>query len=688
MEHKSNSEVIVGQDGQPLCQELEVSLCPPPSGRLEYMPTGAGYPSPLTLAACRPRWDDFEDLGETVAEMSQCLIDKDGQLEGVTLKGGTLPKEKDTAQIVVLPPNDDTVFLSKSEFPGGPYAPGTRENPINPSDAPTKASHTAMRPEAAEPIDEAVMLGHFSDALSEMAKSLMDLEDGYFKALREVIIEMERALRDISRIDAHYVSQVVTVMASWQEVVQTAATHMENADLTIYLAHREDARRVTREYVATVIKACEERDATHTDEAEVWKQVIKSGDPEDPVICLLDATHWVAHAQAERAVDAFLKKIKETLHKHVPVTAQEPLIANTLSTTFQFQMSVWQMVGDKCIHPLWAKHSNLCGMAGIVQAIVETFPNNCTIMFPQAPTPAESFSATFRPVSSEEEDDDEPISQGIRRFESSTPMPSGHGPGCSGCSPAFISTPLLHGGHFILSSDRKEAPSSSLSAPPLEGEDPGLQPLDEDLDTGLDADDKGDGERNPGEGKDPNVDAAEIEILQGIINPGAYEQAPALPKSGEKRGSSHLQTSIGSNLSTEDLDAKDTCPKKKVSMPVKVASSNTSQWTDKDLDVVRQIHYKTDLDCFQTYRRNKITPADLSTINTKDHSAYIEIAKVHPGTVIKKSVFNVATYRQVLRLKGDDTSKFNREVGAAFKKLAKGSRVPNTEKVAIDHVPT
>ena len=87
-----------------------------------------------------------------------------------------------------------------------------------------------------EPVDEVAMLGHFSDALSEMAESLMDLEDGYFKALREVIIKTERALWDISRIDAHYVSQVVTVMASWQEVVQTAATHMENTNLTIYLA--------------------------------------------------------------------------------------------------------------------------------------------------------------------------------------------------------------------------------------------------------------------------------------------------------------------------------------------------------------------------------------------------------------------------------------------------------------------
>ena len=79
-------------------------------------------------------------------------------------------------------------------------------------------------------------------------------------------------------------------------------------------------------------------------------------------------------------------------------------------------------------------------------------------------------------------------------------------------------------------------------------------------------------------------------------------------------------------------------------------------------------------------------PADLSTINTKDHSAYINIAKVHHGTVIKKSVFSVGAYRQVLWLKGSDTSKFDKEVGATFKKSAKGSRVPDTEKVAIDRI--
>ena len=79
-------------------------------------------------------------------------------------------------------------------------------------------------------------------------------------------------------------------------------------------------------------------------------------------------------------------------------------------------------------------------------------------------------------------------------------------------------------------------------------------------------------------------------------------------------------------------------------------------------------------------------PADKSTINTNDHSAYLEVARVDPGSVIKNSVFGVDAYRKVLQLKGGDTSKFDREVKATFKKSAKGSWVPDTDKVAIDHI--
>ena len=103
-------------------------------------------------------------------------------------------------------------------------------------------------------------------------------------------------------------------------------------------------------------------------------------------------------------------------------------------------------------------------------------------------------------------------------------------------------------------------------------------------------------------------------------------------------------------MSGEDLDAKDARNKKKGLKPIKGMSSNTGQWTEEDIDVVCQIRYKTDLDQFQTYRPNKIKPEELNTINMVDHSTYIVVAKVDISTIIKKSVFSVATYREVLRL--------------------------------------
>ena len=303
--------------------------------------------------------------------------------------------------------------------------------------------------------DEAIILGYFSDTLSEMAASIMGLENGYFKALHEVIIKTEKALRDMSRIDAHYVSHMVTVMTAWQEVVQTAASHMEGVNIATYLAHWEDVQRAMKEYVTAVIQAHEECDTAHVEEQGKQKEAIKADDFQDPVICLLHITHKAACAQAEKAIDVFLASIKSTLHKHVPANAQGPLIANALSTAFQFQMSVWCMIGEECICPMWAKHSDWCGLAGIVQAIVETFPKNCALMFPPAPAPvpSKSFSSTFRPALSDENNDNEDDTLGAKgfcRFETSSTAPSISGHGSAGGfsrTPSFTSTstPLPNG---------------------------------------------------------------------------------------------------------------------------------------------------------------------------------------------------------------------------------------------------
>ena len=167
---------------------------------MEYTSTERGHPAPLTLAASPPGWDDYLDLGETVTEMAHHLMEEDGQQAKTPPKAGTTPKQKDITQVKALPPSDDNTMLPDSAFPSFGLAGSSCDNPIHLSDV-TDALALGSHPmKDTEMEDEAAVLSHFSDALSEMAASIMDLENGYFKALHEVIIETEKALHDMSHV--------------------------------------------------------------------------------------------------------------------------------------------------------------------------------------------------------------------------------------------------------------------------------------------------------------------------------------------------------------------------------------------------------------------------------------------------------------------------------------------------------
>ena len=303
---------------------------------------------------------------------------------------------------------------------------------------------------------------------------------------------------------------------------------------------------------------------------------------------------------------------------------------------------------------MWVRHSHWCGLAGIVQAIVEMFPKNCALMFPPPPVPmpSESFSSTFRPASSDEDDnnDDDMLgAKSFRRFDTSSPVPSISGCGSTGgfsCTPSFASNPLPHGGAFCLASDPKEMPSSAAGTPPGNERMGGRGLFDEELDMALEADDEADADKEPAEDvRDKlEIDPEEVQMLKQIIKPATGSQPSTAPKSGDKRGSTHLDGGSGSSDSSgEDLDAsRGTQAKKKTSMPTK--ASHPNQWSEEDIDIMHQIRYKTDLQHFQTYCTNKIDPADLASINTRDHSAYLEVVRADPGSVIKKSVFSMAAY--------------------------------------------
>ena len=263
---------------------------------------------------------------------------------------------------------------------------------------------------------------------------------------------------------------------------------------------------------------------------------------------------------------------------------------------------------------MWAKHSNWCGLASIVQAIVEMFPKNCALMFPSplAPMPPKSFSSTFRPTSSDEDDgnDNVPGSLNFRCFDTSSPTGSTRG---FSHTPSFASTPLLHGGAFHLAGDPKGMPSSATGAPPGDEGAGGQGLFDEGLDMALEANNEANVDKEPTEdiGDELDIDPEEVQILKQIIKPAAGSEPSTMPKLDNKRGSTHLDGSSGSSDSSgEDLDAsRGTWAKKKTLMPTKVSHPN--QWSEDDINIVHQIRYKTDLQCFQTYHTNKIDPLTL-----------------------------------------------------------------------------
>ena len=205
------------------------------------------------------------------------------------------------------------------------------------------------------------------------------------------------------------------------------------------------------------------------------------------------------------------------------------------------------MVGEECVCPVRTSHLDWCGLAGIVKAIVETFPKNCALMFPPSLVPAAtpSFTSTFKPASSNEDDDDDTLGSGrdFRRFDTSTPTPVDGGRGSTsafGGAPSFSSSSLPYGSAFIMASDNIEACSG---APPIfkaEQGDHNRGNANDELDLGVEANDDGDGNKGM-EGEavaGPRVDPNEVEMLKKIIKQyllaSSHLLLPSLAASGAR----------------------------------------------------------------------------------------------------------------------------------------------------------
>ena len=202
VERNAKGQILMNPGGKPICQEITITLVAH-GKKMQY--TDPNGPMPLTMAGCHPSWDDYLDLVETVNEMANRLIAEDAQkgVEAPTV--GVTPQQQGASFIAPIPPADSVMF-SAAAFPGDQTAGSSRDNPVHLSDTNDMSTSGGCLGKDTDAEDDAAVLGHFSDALREIANSIMGLEEGYFKALCEVINETERALRDVSHIDAHYVS--------------------------------------------------------------------------------------------------------------------------------------------------------------------------------------------------------------------------------------------------------------------------------------------------------------------------------------------------------------------------------------------------------------------------------------------------------------------------------------------------
>ena len=118
VERNSKGQIMLGQTRKAICQELTIKLVT--SGKkMQY--TNPNGPSPLTLAGCHPGWDDYLDLGESVSEMAQRLMEEDAQQGAATSTAGATPQLVGTTLITPIPP-DHTVMVTATEFLGGQSA--------------------------------------------------------------------------------------------------------------------------------------------------------------------------------------------------------------------------------------------------------------------------------------------------------------------------------------------------------------------------------------------------------------------------------------------------------------------------------------------------------------------------------------------------------------------------------------
>ena len=194
------------------------------------------------------------------------------------------------------------------------------------------------------------------------------------KATREV-------LADINEIDTTYVDTVLMAMAKWQKDVTLTITDMYTDDCVVWDAKCNAIDEATQKFGETCKASCIKHAAAH----EARQRAVAEGDEKDPVIELLDQVLIKTKEAVNKAVEAFQKQFEEVLVPHVPAEHLPILVSNAYNTVSQFHMTIWQMVADECIMPMWHDYLTNHGLASVMQHALEKVSSTCIRIVPPHP---------------------------------------------------------------------------------------------------------------------------------------------------------------------------------------------------------------------------------------------------------------------------------------------------------------
>ena len=358
-------------NGDPVVMESLIKVAPVD----QYTPLNC---TALTNVGYEPKFtNDAFAFKETVAEMWQCLdrtkaeaaeqkppepmITDEHHQEALAATQAPMYASKTSNITVALIPDvefidaaKDRSFLGIKQDKGEEVATTSVGSLAqSPQDSaaikatPTPAKTTTGAGDARSPLDPTCLC----EALGQMNNSLEHLEWGYFDCFHETVKATWEVLADLNEVDATYVDTVLMAMGKWQKSVTLTIADMHTDNCVVWDAKRNAIDEATQEFgemcEASRIKRANAREAN------------------EPMM--------VPCVPAE----------------HLPL-----LVSNAYNTVSQFRMTIWWMVADECIMPMWHDYLMNFGLATVMQHTLEKVPSTCMrIMPPCPPEPKDNLTA-------------------------------------------------------------------------------------------------------------------------------------------------------------------------------------------------------------------------------------------------------------------------------------------------------